>query len=145
LFYGQHQRSIDKNNRVEVPANLRAALDGRVVITQGFDRNLLALPEAVFNELTRLLTALNMADPLARGLMRMLLGNATYCDIDEAGSVVIPPKLEQLAGLESETVWVGQGKYLEIWSQLLWDEQELALQDAEANSQRFISMNLSGL
>jgi len=145
LFYGQYNRSIDKHHRLEIPAGLRAALDGRVVITQGFDRNLLALPVDAFKDLARLVSALNIADPLARGLMRLLLGNAAYCEIDQTGSVVVPAALEQLAELQAEAVWVGQGKYLEIWSQALWRDQELSLQDAEANSQRFSSMNLAGL
>jgi MraZ protein len=145
LFYGQYFSSIDENNRVEIPAGFRELLGGRVVITQGFDRNIMALPVEAFQDLSKLVTALNIANPLARGLLRMLLGNASYVDIDQSGVISLTGSLKEFAKLGSEVVLVGQGKYIEVWSQALWHQQQIDLQDAEANSERFISMNLAGL
>ena len=145
MFYGLYHQPIEENNRLEIPANFRELLANRVVITQGFDRNILALPVEAFGDLSRLVMALNIADPLARGLMRMLLGKASYLDIDQSGAISLKGSLKEFAGLDSEVVLVGQGKYFELWSQAAWQQQEIDLQDAEANSQRFMSMNLSGL
>lgn len=145
MFYGQFFCSFDENNRAEIPARFRELLGGRIVITQGFDRNIMALPVEVFQELSKLLVALNIANPLARGLLRMLLGNASYVDIDQSGVINLTDSLKEFARLGSEVVLVGQGKYFEIWSQALWQQQQIDLQDAEANSERFISMDLAGL
>ena len=89
--------------------------------------------------------ALNIADPRARSLKRMLIGNAFYSEIDEHGTILLPVLLKEFAGLTSEVVWVGQGKYFEVWSSALWQKEELDLENAEANSQRFSTMNITGL
>jgi MraZ protein len=145
LFFGQYHYPFDEDYRVEIPASFRELLAGQVVVTQGFDRNILVLSVEAFQDLTRLVMSLNIADPLARGLMRMLLGNASYSKIDQAGTISLQGSLKDFAGLQTDVVLVGQGKYFEVWSQALWHQQELFLQDAEANSQRFTSMNLAGL
>lgn len=144
MFFGQYHQTVG-NHPLEIPAIFRGDLDGRVVVTQGFDRNLLAMPVENFESLARLVTALSITDPLARGLMRMLLGNATFCDISHVGNILIPNILKTFAGLDREIVWVGQGKYLELWSGELWSQQQQDLQDANANATRFVSMNLAGL
>jgi len=145
LFIGQYHCSIEENNRVEIPAAFRDLLTGRAVITQGFDRNILVLPVEAFQDLSKLVAALNIADPLARGLQRMLLGNASNSVIDQSGAISLPDSLKEFAQLASDVVLVGQGNFFEVWSQALWHQQELYLQDAEANSQRFTSVNLAGL
>ena len=145
MFFGQYHYPFDENYRVEIPENFRELLAGQVVVTQGFDRNILVLSVEAFQDLTKLVMSLNIADPLARGLMRMLLGNASYSKIDQAGSISLQAPLKEFAGIQTGVVLVGQGKYFEVWSQALWQQQELYLQDAEANSQRFTSMNLAGL
>ena len=145
MFFGQYHYPFDENYRVEIPENFRELLAGQVVVTQGFDRNILVLPVEAFQDLARLVMALNIADPLARGLMRMLLGNASYSKIDQSGTIGVQGSLKEFAGLQTGVVLVGQGKYFEVWSQALWHQQEVYLQDAEANSQRFTSMNLAGL
>jgi MraZ protein len=145
LYFGKYIGACDEKNRVKIPSIFRDFHAGRVVITQGFDQNILVLPVDVFENLTRLLMALNIADPLVRRLQRMLIGRASFSEVDRYGNIKLPIGLKEFAGLEAEAVWVGQGKYLEIWSQALWQRQELDLLDVEANSQRFVSMNITGL
>lgn len=145
MFIGQYQCSLEENNRLGLPAAFRDLLAGGLVITQGFERNILILPAEKFQNLSQLVSSLNIADPLARGLQRMLLGNAAYGSMDASGLISLPDTLKDFAQLTSRVVLVGQGNYLEVWSQNMWQQQEVNLQDAEANSSRFISMNLTGL
>ena len=145
MFIGLYHCSFNKENRVELPGVFRGVLTGQAVVTQGFERNLLILPGPVFQNLFKLVTALNIADPLARGLQRMLLGHATFTDIDHSGNLEVPEGLKEFAQLASEIILVGQGNYVEVWSQPAWQEQEKTLSDAEANAGRFTSLNLAGL
>jgi MraZ protein len=73
----------------------------------------------------------------------MLLGNASQLEMDESGSIIVPQKLRELADLKDEAVIVGQGDYFEIWAPLLWNRQEIRLQDAEANAQRLAVLDLT--
>jgi MraZ protein len=143
LFLGQHHFSFDKNNRVMIPAGFAELLAEGAIVTQGFDRNILVFSKAAFQELAQIIRRLNIADPLARSLHRMLLGNASSLEIDAAGSISLPAKLKEFAGLGQQLVLVGQGDYFEIWSQTSWEPQEAELNDADSNSQRFVSMNLA--
>jgi len=145
VFIGQYRCSVKDNNRVEIPPAFRDSFASQLVITQGFDRNILVLPLETFGNLSRLVSALNIADPLARGLQRMLLGNAAYATIDQAGGISLPGALKEFAQMASDAVMVGQGNFIELWAQPLWYQQELNLQDAEANAMRFSSVNLAGL
>lgn len=145
MFYGQYFCTLDDSNRIEIPAAYRDLLAGKAVVTQGFDRNILVLPVSVFEDLARLVTRLNMTDPLARGLQRMLLANAAICDVDIEGRIVLPENLTQFAGMNTSVVAAGQGKYFETWSMEAWQVQEVMIHDADSNSSRFVSLDLAGL
>ena len=144
MFLGQHSFSFDESNRLTVPPAFREELGRGAFITQGFDRNLWVLSAEAFQAVVARVAALNIADPLARLLLRMVLGNAVELKIDESGHMLVPQELRDFAGLGKEAVLVGQGKYIEIWAPASWKQQELALQDAEANAGRFAGLAITG-
>ena len=144
MFLGQHHSAFDSNNHLTVPTRFRELLGKSAYITQGFDRNLLVLTVDSFQALYERFTAMNIADPLTRLLLRMVLGTAAELEIDETGAILIPQNLREFAGLENEAVLVGQGKYVEVWAPASWQKQELRLQDAETNADRFAGLALAG-
>ena len=140
MFLGQHHSPIDDHNRLAVPARFRDQLAQGAYVTQGFDRSLLVLSAEAFQAICARFTGLNIADPLARLLQRMILGSASPLELDADGRFVLPQELRAFAGLEAEAVLVGQGKYFEVWTPAMWQAQELRLQDAEANAERFAGL-----
>jgi MraZ protein len=136
LFLGKFTTSLDPKNRFSVPAAFRAQLSSRMYITQGFDRNLQVLTEHAFQEIYRRVAALNLADPLARLLLRLVLGTATELAV-ENNILMIPDNLKEFANLKDDILLIGQGDYFEIWAPDLWNKQEAQLRDAETNSARF--------
>lgn len=143
MFLGQYQHTLDEKNRLTVPARFRELLSEGAFVTQGFDRNLMVLTQAAFEQVYARLNAMNMADPSARLLRRLILGNAYQVEIDKAGRMLLPQPLREFAALDGEAVIVGQGDYFEVWSPQAWQEQQQKLADAEANAQRFAALNLS--
>jgi len=143
LFFGQYRYSFDDKDGLMVPARFRELLVEGAFVTQGFDRNLVILTPEAFQEIYQLIMALNIADPLARFLLRMVLGNAAELEVDESGRVVLPKHLREFANLAAEAVLIGQGDYFEVWAPALWSQQEANLQDAEANGMRFVTLNLA--
>jgi len=110
-------------------------------MTQGFDRNVQVLSARAFEKVYHQATSLNIADPSARLLLRLLLGNA----IDVPGgkaSLPIPDNLRAYAGLQDTVLLVGQGDYFELWSPDEWQKQEAQVLDAEANASRFAALAL---
>ena len=143
MFLGKHSSKLDKYNRLSIPSRYREELSNRIYITQGFDRNLLVLTKVAFQEIYRRVVALNIADPLTRILLRLILGTAQEVHIDKNGCLPIPEDLKEFANLRGNVLFVGQGEYFEIWSADLWDHQVAQLRDADTNSSRFSSISLA--
>jgi MraZ protein len=120
-----------------VPNAFRAQLSGGVFMTQGFDRNLQVLTANAFQEIYRRVMSLNIADPLVRSLLRLVLGTATEMGVDKNNLLIIPEHLKEFANLHENAFLIGQGDYFEIWTPELWTRQETQLRDAEMNSSRF--------
>ncbi len=136
MFLGKFSTPLEPNNRFSVPAAFRAQLSSRMYITQGFDRNLQVLTADAFQEIYRKVVSLNIADPLARLLLRLILGTATELGL-ENNNLMIPENLKEFAKLHDDIFLIGQGDYFEIWAPELWNKQEAQLGDAETNSARF--------
>jgi len=87
--------------------------------------------------------SLNIADPLARILLRLILGTAHEVHLDKNGHLPIPDELKEFANLHEDVLVVGQGDYFEIWSADLWNNQETQLKDADTNSSRFSQLTVA--
>jgi MraZ protein len=143
MFFGQYHTSLNDQGQLALPAHFRQALTGGAIVTQGFDRNLLVLPVEAFQGIFQRIKTVNLANPSARLLLRMFLGSASEAALDEGGNISIPENLREFANLdESEVVMVGQGDYCEVWAPALWHKQEIRLQDAEANAERFVLLDV---
>jgi MraZ protein len=143
LFLGKFFRTIDAKNRFTVPPPFQAELTSGAYMTQGFDRNLQILTADAFKEIYRRATAFSIADPIARQLLRLILGTAVKLQGERLTTISIPEDLKEFAALKADVVLVGQGDYIEIWAPELWNAQETQLRDAEANSSRFAALSVA--
>jgi MraZ protein len=144
MFLGQYQHSIDNKGRLTIPARFRELLAAEgAYITRGFDHNLMVLTLPTFNQISRRVSRISMTDSEARLLKRLIFSNAELVEVDRAGRILIPQFLRETVGLDGEAVIVGVGDYFEIWSPELWAGQTAQLQDAEADAQRFMDVDLS--
>ncbi len=126
-----------------VPAPFRGQLSSKLFVTHGFDRNLLILTSDAFQEIYTSAKSLNIADPLARLLLRLILGSTYESGADPEGRMALSPELVEYASLKDEVLAVGQGDYFEIWSAILWDQQKSQIDDAETNASRFAQLNIA--
>ena len=143
LFLGQHPGQFMGTNLVPLPLDWRRSLSGRVYLTRGFDQNLLLLTEETFGKIYLGITSLNLADPEARRLSRMILSQAVLLEVDVDGALSLPASLMGYAGLKGDFVLVGQGNYLEVWSPALWQQQQAEMNDPHSNAQRFAAFIIS--
>ena len=145
MFLGEYRHSIDNKDRLTVPARYRELLDEGSYVLRGFDRNLMVLTPKAFEAISNRINQMSVTDPLARSLRRLIIGSASRIEIDKAGRILIPDFLCQKAGInrDQEVVLVGQGNYFEVWSSDEWELQQQALDEAEANTERFKVLDLS--
>lgn len=144
MFLGQFQHTLDDKGRLMIPARYRDLLAAGAYITQGFDKCLMVMTDSHFNEVYAILNALNMADPSARMLRRLILSNAYPVEVDKVGRILVPQNLREFLGVASgELIVAGQGEYFEVWTPAEWKAQMDNLHDVEANAQRFATLNLA--
>lgn len=110
-----------------MPAKFRERLqdqcNGKLVITVDRDRCLLVYPLPEWEEIERKLVKLPTLNKQARRLQRLLIGHATECELDGSGRILIPPPLREFAGLDKQTVLIGQGNKFELWDAQIWNER----------------------
>jgi len=144
MFLGQFQHNLDEKGRLMIPARFRELLEGGAYVTQGFDKCLMVMTEAYFKQVYQRIEAMNLADPTARLLRRLILSNAYPVEADKVGRILVPQNLRAFLGVASgELVVAGQGDYFEVWTPATWAEQMALLQDTEANNVRFSTLDLS--
>jgi MraZ protein len=143
MFLGQFQHNLDEKGRLMIPARYRELLAAGAYITQGFDKCLMVMTDLNFRQVYERINAMNLADPTARLLRRLILSNAYAIEVDKVGRILVPQNLRQGIALENEAIVAGQGEYFEVWNPVDWNEQMDQLQDIETNNQRFATLNLS--
>jgi len=144
MFLGQFQHNLDDKGRLMVPARYRDLLAAGAFITQGFDKCLMVMTDVYFGQVYERINSMNLADPTARMLRRLILSNAYPVEVDKVGRILVPQNLRQFLGITSgELTVAGQGDYFEVWAPAEWQAQMDNLQDVEANEQRFSTLDLS--
>ena len=118
---GTYEHSIDAKGRLFIPAKLREELGVTFYLAMGVDECLAIYPQETWNRFTEKFASLPMSQSAA---MRPLFANASKCELDSQGRIVIPQKLRQYAGLEKDAVIIGVNDRAEIWSAETWNARE---------------------
>ena len=118
---GTYEHSIDAKGRLFIPAKLREELGVTFYLAMGVDECLAIYPQETWNRFTEKFASLPMSQSAA---MRPLFANASKCELDSQGRIVIPQKLRKYAGLEKEAVIMGVNDRAEIWSAETWNARE---------------------
>lgn len=135
MFRGVSSINLDVKGRLAIPTRYRAELqescERQMIVTVAIDDRcvgvkgclwLYPLPEWENLELT--LSKLPTMDKMAGKLRRFLIGNASECEMDGQGRLLLPEKLRKFAGMEKHIVLIGQLKKFEIWNESDWNDVE---------------------
>lgn len=128
MFRGTSSITLDSKNRITIPTRYREELfadcQGKMVCTVDIQHSCLLLyPLPEWEEIELKLCGLSSMNPQERLLQQVLLGNASDCEIDKSGRLLINGPLRQHAGLDKNIMLVGQLKKFEIWSEEAWQGQ----------------------
>ena len=133
MFRGNYQLTMDAKGRLAVPKKYRDGLEAdsglKMVITTGqYEDCLVVYPLPEWQRIEERLRqhpdlrpeADDEARAKAEWTNRLVIGNATDCDIDSHGRLLIPPTLRKHAGLEKQVRMVGQTEKFELWDESTW-------------------------
>ncbi len=124
MLMGSYQNSIDAKNRVIIPAKLRDDLGSKCVLTKGLDDCLIIYPMSTWDEQLKKLAELPRSDEYARAFIRYILANATDCEIDRQGRLLIPASYREGAGIDKDVVTIGMLDRVELWAREVYESSE---------------------
>ena len=117
-FHGEYEATVDAKGRFLLPGGLKKQLpegEGRFILSRGFEKCLTLYPLKSWEVIITKIAQLNDFDPKVRQFRRQFLGGATEVELDNAGRMLLPGSLRELAGLGKDIVLSAALDRFEIW------------------------------
>ncbi len=126
MFSGEFHYKVDAKGRMSVPADFRAAGDGKFYITYSPDRCLQVYDEQHYLQRKAELETLDEFNPTVRSIKRVFFSGMPLQECDSHGRVKLSAKMMEHAGINGDVVLNGMATYFEVWSAERWDAQRMA-------------------
>ena len=121
MFMGEYHQKIDEKGRLTIPAKIRSELGDNFIVTRGLDGCLFIYKKETWEKIINNYQELpNVKE--ARNFMRFFLSGATNLEFDKQGRINISQPLIKYADLSKDTIIIGVGDRLEIWSNDRWEK-----------------------
>jgi MraZ protein len=91
-----------------------------LVVTRGFDQNLMVFPLDGWQELAGRIVDRPLGDTDVRVFRRRVFSGAVDLAPDRQGRIIIPPYLRDFANINDEVVVAGMYNYVEVWDIGAW-------------------------
>ena len=124
LLIGQYKTKVTSKGRIAFPKKLRETIGNKIIITRGYDGCLIVISPQQWNNLIRGIEKKPFIFEAARETTRFLLGNAAEPELDSQGRFTIPSHLKEYAQINKEVIFLGLGRYVEIWDKLRWENYQ---------------------
>lgn len=129
MFLGEYTHTIDDKGRVTIPAKFRGELAAGLVVTRGFDQNLMVFTAQEWEALAEKIAARPFSDESVRAFRRRVFSGAVDLTPDRQGRIVLPQYLRDFAAIDDEVVIAGMFNYVELWSTEAWQEVRESIED----------------
>ena len=139
---GETSQTLDKHNRVPLPARFYADFAAGIVLTRGLERCLMAFPLEQWQTLSTRVESLPLVNALAREFQRLLFSGTSSFTLERNGHLPIPQPLREYAGLHHEVAIVGLGTHLEIWDLKTWQTKRGEFELQAANAEHWSSLGV---
>lgn len=141
MFMGEYNHTIDTKGRIIIPSKFRDTLGDDFVITKGLDGCLFVYDKTEWQVFEEKLKSLPLTNKDARQFVRFFLAGAALVEVDKQGRVLIPLVLREFAGIEKDTVLIGVGSRIEIWSKEKWNDVD-SFDDMEQIAEHMAELGL---
>ena len=141
MFMGEYNHTIDAKGRLIIPAKFREVLGDEFVVTKGMDGCLFVFDNSEWQVFAGKLRSLPMIDKEVRQFTRFFLAGAASVEVDKQGRILLPSVLRDFAGITKDTVLIGVGSRIEIWSKDRW-EGTVTYQDMDEISTHMVELGI---
>ncbi|MCA9958900.1 MAG: division/cell wall cluster transcriptional repressor MraZ [Anaerolineales bacterium] len=120
MFLGEYTHAIDDKGRLTIPAKFRGLLAAGLVVTRGFDQNLMVFSLDEWQNLAQRIAERPLSDEDVRAFRRRVFSGAIDLLPDRQGRILVPPYLREFAGIDGDVVIAGMFNYFELWGVEAW-------------------------
>lgn len=135
MLIGSYAQKIGPRYRVALPSKFRQILGKKIILTRGYEGCLLVVPHKSWQELLATVAKGPFVSRAVRDTTRFLLGSAFEIELDAQGRFILPEALRTYAEIgkampagRQEAVFVGLGRWVEIWDSLQWIKRQRYLE-----------------
>ncbi|MCE1187654.1 MAG: division/cell wall cluster transcriptional repressor MraZ [Ignavibacteria bacterium] len=144
MFKGTYLHNIDVKGRLSIPAKLRKYItpeaDNSLVMLPGVNKCIEVYPKDIWDKREEGLLKLNINNPDALRLIRLLSNRAHEDTMDPQYRVLIPQNLLKYASISTEILIVGTLTRIEFWNPAQYDEYlNSSMESLESLTERFLS------
>ncbi len=129
MFFGEFEYKLDQKGRVPIPPKFRKELRGRLVLTPGIEKCIIAYPVTEWAKLATTLTTGSVTPSKLRKLNRALFATAFSTNIDGQGRIALPAPLREHAEIVDEVIVAGANTYFELWNTVHWEDEKAVSQE----------------
>ena len=126
MFYGEFKHTLDRKQRIIIPAKFRDALKEHYVerffITRGLDKCLFMFAEDEWKVQEQKFKSMSFTKAESRKFNRLYFSGASEMVPDKQGRILVPGYLRDYADIRKEVYIIGVSNRIEIWSEKLWEE-----------------------
>ncbi len=123
MLLGEYSSQLGEKNRIAIPKRIREELEGKIVVTRGYEGCLILVDDNRWNKLIEEVNTKSLLNLSVRDTKRFLLGGAVEVEMDSQGRFVIPDSLINFAQILTTAIFIGVGEWAEIWSEELWKKK----------------------
>ncbi len=124
MIVGEFRSKLASGSRLAFPKKFRDEWGQKVVVTQGYEGCLVIVDEKGWQGLIEDAARGPFVSEAVRDTTRFLLGGASEVELDDQGRFVLPANLKEFSGIKEEVVFLGLGRWVELWSQDKWSERK---------------------
>lgn len=124
MLIGSYTQKVGPRYRVALPSKFRRILGKKIILTRGYEGCLLVIPDKSWQELLSSVAKGPFVSRAVRDTTRFLLGSAFEIELDGQGRFVLPEALRTYAEIGKEAVFVGLGRWVEIWDGKRWEARQ---------------------
>ncbi len=115
-MFGEFFHNVDTKGRLSIPAKFRDSLGSTIVIATDPDKCLRIYSVEEWDKfMNNLREQVDTSSVEGRNLMRFFAANASMCDLDSQGRIIVSQNLRKYAGITKEVVVIGNGERAEVW------------------------------
>jgi len=129
MLLGQYEAKVDEKGRISLPKKFRQELGSRIIATSGFESSLIIVPEREWEHLLEGTRGRPFIEYETRDTQRFLLGAAAEIILDSKGRFILPSHLRTFSGIEKTAIFLGLGRYVEVWDNNRWEKYRKGLEE----------------